>query len=228
MRLLKWLTDPIALVGVYLVFVSVVVSRPGQAPGLSVACAVVPFQLIMMAVVSGFWSLWNRAPIISNMPFPRALVPLASTLTEALGFAASLGLLALLMAFYSVAPTSAIVWLPLVVVVNLLLATAVAYPAALLGLCFHELIPFATSAMRSLFFLSAGVVALDHISGKAHSLVQLNPLTGLFEAYRSVLLHGHPPAAWQLLVPVAAAAGIAALFVPMYSRAQRHFAKVVE
>jgi lipopolysaccharide transport system permease protein len=228
LRLLKWLTDPIALVGVYLLFVTMVVSRPGLAPGLNVACAVVPFQLIMMAVIGAFWSIWNRAPIISNMPFPRMLVPLASTLTEALGFSAGLGLLAALMAFYSITPTAAIAWLPLVLAVNLLLAAAAAYPAALVGLCFQESIPAATSVMRALFFLAPGVVALDHISGTAHTLVELNPLTGVFEAYRSVLLRGHAPSAWELLVPVAAALALIAIFVPMYSRAQRHFAKVVE
>jgi lipopolysaccharide transport system permease protein len=228
MRPLKWLTDPIALVGVYLVFASVVVSRPGPAPGLSVACAVVPFQLIMMAVISGFWSLWNRAAILSNMPFPRALVPLASTLTETLAFGASLGLLALMMAVYAVPPTGALVWLPLLMAVNLLLAAAVAYPAALLGLSFQELIPTATSAVRSLFYLSPGVVALSQIHGVSHRLVELNPLSGLFEGYRAILLYGRAPEAWELLIPLAAAAVLAALFVPMYLRAQRHFAKVIE
>ena len=162
------------------------------------------------------------------MPFPRALVPLASTLTEALGFASSLVLIAIMMALYSVPPTAAIAWLPLVVAVNVLLAVAASYPAALLGLSFQELIPLATSAVRSLFFVAPGIIALDRITGTAHQVMQLNPLTGLFEAYRSVLLHGHAPAPWELLVPLAAAIGVAAIFVPMYLRAQRHFAKVVE
>src|SRR5205814_1930955 len=141
LRMLKWLTDPFAVVGVYLLFVSVALSRPGIAPGLSLACAVVPFQLIMTAMTSGFWSIWNRATIVSNMPFPRTLVPLASTLTEVLGFASSLVLIAIMMALYSVPPTAAIAWLPLVVGVNVLLALAASYPAALLGLSFQELIP---------------------------------------------------------------------------------------
>src|SRR5438874_2662482 len=41
----KWLLDPFAAVGVYLLLVTIVLHRPGRAPGLSVACAVIPFQL---------------------------------------------------------------------------------------------------------------------------------------------------------------------------------------
>ena len=42
-RLLKWLIDPLAAVGVYLVLLSVVLDRSGESVALSVACAVVPF-----------------------------------------------------------------------------------------------------------------------------------------------------------------------------------------
>jgi hypothetical protein len=40
-QLIKWLIDPFALVGVYLALVTLVLDRPGEASGLSVATAVV-------------------------------------------------------------------------------------------------------------------------------------------------------------------------------------------
>ena len=51
-RLIKWIADPFALVGMYLVLVTLVLDRPGEAPGLSLACAVVPFQLVMATVAN--------------------------------------------------------------------------------------------------------------------------------------------------------------------------------
>ena len=52
-QLLKWLVDPFALVGIYLLLVTFILRRPGEAPGLSLACAVIPFQLVMMTIVNG-------------------------------------------------------------------------------------------------------------------------------------------------------------------------------
>src|ERR671914_188364 len=52
-RLGKWLLDPFALVGVYLLLVTVVLNRGGTAAGLSLACAVVPFQLLMLTTING-------------------------------------------------------------------------------------------------------------------------------------------------------------------------------
>lgn len=219
--------DPFALVGVYLLLVAVVLDRGGPAPGLSLACAVVPFQLVMMAVINGASSVTQRRSIILNMGFRRALIPLAGALTETVAFAGSLLLLALMMAVYGIGPTLAVVWLPVVIALNVVLAIACAYGAALVGLWFHDLRPFLVSFVRTMFFLAPGLVPLSEVGGRADELLRINPLTGLFEAYRSVLLHGERPAAWQLLIPLAAAAILLAVFVPVVVREQRQFAKVL-
>ena len=226
-RLVKWLLDPFAVVGVYLVLVTVVLDRGGRAPGLTLACAVVPFQLVMSTIVSSLGAVSARSSIILYMAFDRVLVPLASTLTETIAFAASLVLVALMMAVYAIAPTAAVVWLPVVIVLNVLLAVACSYGAALGGLWFTDLRPFAISFVRTMFFLAPGLVPLSEVGGRANELLRINPLTGLFEAYRSVLVEGHRPAAWQLLIPLAAALLLLAAFLPTYARDQRQFAKVV-
>ena len=227
-RFAKWLLDPFALVGVYLVLVAVVLDRPGPAPGLSLACAVVPFQLLMATVISGVASIDDRRSIVANMAFPRILIPVAATLTESVAFGASLLLLAGMMAIYGIPPTAAVAWLPVVVAVNVVLAAAIAYPASLAGLWVRDLRPFLISFVRTLFFLAPGLVALDQIHGSANELIRLNPLTAVFESYRAVLLHGSGPPAWEILYPLAVAAAVAAVFVPLYRREQHHIAKVVE
>ena len=49
-RFLKWVLDPIAALGVYLLLVALVLDRGGDAIGLSLACAIVPFQLMITSV----------------------------------------------------------------------------------------------------------------------------------------------------------------------------------
>lgn len=226
-QLFKWLIDPFALTGVYLAFVVFVLDRPGGAPGLSVACAVVPFQLVIATVVTSLDSIRGRETIIANMAFPRTYIPAAAASTESVAFAASSVLLALMMAVYSVAPTQAMLWLPLVVLANVVFAAAIAYPAALFALWLPDLRPFAVSLVRTAFFLAPGVIPLSQIGGSTNDLVRLNPLTGLFESYRAVLLDGSAPEAWMLLGPLGATAVIAAVFVPIYHREQPHLAKVI-
>jgi ABC-type polysaccharide/polyol phosphate export permease len=86
--------------------------------------------------------------------------------------------------------------------------------------------PFAISAMRVFYFLAPGVVALSEIEGSANEWVRINPVTGIFESYRDALLYGQAPAAWELLYPLAFAAVLLALFLPIFRAEQRHLAKI--
>jgi lipopolysaccharide transport system permease protein len=226
-RFIRWLMEPFALVGVYLLLVTFVLDQPGVAPGLSLAAVIVPFQLVISTVGNAMEAVPVRRPILLNMAFERNLIPVSSALTECASFVASFFIIAVMMAAYGIAPTFAFVWLPLVVLVNVYLAVAAAYAASLLGLWLRELKPFLLSFVRMLFFLSPGLVPLSETSPQIRSLLRLNPLTGLFEAYRGIFLYGHAPAAWELLYPTLIGAVLLVVLVPLYRVEQRQFAKVV-
>jgi lipopolysaccharide transport system permease protein len=226
-RFLRWLLEPFALVGVYLLLVSFVLDLPGKAPGLSLAAVIVPFQLVMSTVGNAMEAVPVRRPILLNMAFERNLIPVSSALTECASFVASFLIIAIMMGAYGVAPTFAFVWIPLIILVNVYLAVAAAYAASLLGLWLRELKPFLLSFVRMLFFLSPGLVPLSETSPHIRSLLRINPLTGLFEAYRGVFVDGRAPAAWELLYPILIGGALLALFVPLYRIEQRQFAKVV-
>ena len=225
---LKWLLDPFFATGVYLVLVTFVINRPGTAPGLSIACATVPFQLVIASVVNGLSSVQLRYSIVLNTRFDRTLIPLSGAITEAIAFASALILLAGMMAVYGVVPTPAILWLPVVLAITFLFSVSVSYPASLMGLWYADLRTFVISAVRTLFFLAPGLVALDQVPAGAQKWLKLNPLTGIFESYRAVLLYGRSPAPWELLYPTLFALGLLALVLPVYRREQRLFAKLVD
>lgn len=227
-RVVKWLLDPVAVVGVYLLLVTFVLSRGRDAPGLGIACAVIPFQLVMNTVINAFYSIDRRHSIVLNMAFDRMLIPISSVVTETIAFSASLALPVLMMGIYDVAPTWHLLWLPVVIAGTMLLSLGCAYPAALVGIWFPDLVNFATSFVRTLFFLAPGLVPLSEIHGHAGRLLRLNPLTGLFESYRDVFLFGQRPAAWQLLIPLGFAAALLLLFAPLYRHEQWHIAKLIE
>jgi lipopolysaccharide transport system permease protein len=183
---------------------------------------------VIATVITSLDSTRARATIIANMAFPRTYIPAAAAFTESIAFGASFVLLALMMALYAVAPTAALLWLPVVLLANIAFAAALSYPAALFALWLPDLRVFAVSLVRTAFFLAAGLIPLSQIRGTSNEVIRFNPLTGLFESYRAVLLEGGSPEAWMLLYPLAFAAVLAAVFLPIYHREQLHLAKVLD
>lgn len=227
LRMVKWVADPFAALGVYLALIALVIDRPGVAPGLSIACAVVPFQLVMSTAINALRAVDLRRSIVANMGFRRILIPISSAMTELVGFAATLLILPIMMAVYTVAPTPAILLLPVMIAVTFVLSVAFAYPISLIGVWMPEVMPFVVSAVRTMFFLAPGLIALDEVYGYTDDVLMLNPVTGIFEGFRAIVLDGHAPALWHVLVPLGYAALLLAIFVPIYSREQRHFAKLL-
>lgn len=227
-RLVKWMLDPFALVGVYLLLVSFMLKRPGLAPGLSLACAVVPFQLIMSTVINATGAVGARRSIILNLSFKRTLLPVATVVTETIALLASLSLFVVMMAAYRISPTVHVLWLIPALAATIVLSLGFAYPAMLFGVWFRELRTFAISFVRVMFFLAPSLVPLSQTSGHAPHLLRLNPFTGLFETYRDALLYRQTPAAWELLYPTVFGLALLVVFVPIFRSEQRQFAKVVE
>lgn len=225
-QVVNWLITPFALVGIF-VLLRLILGRGGNDAALSVACAVVPFQLILLAFDSSFGAVGLREPILLNRRFDRMLIPPAAVLTESLAFAASFLMFPLTMAIYGVGPTWSLLWLPIVVVATLVLAGGVAWPAALLGIWFPTTRVFASQGLRVLFFAAPGIVALAEIPENIRSWVVINPLTGLFESFRHVFMYGDSPEFWHLAYPVALGLVLTLVFLPLYRREQRHFAKLV-
>jgi ABC-2 type transport system permease protein len=227
-QLAKWLADPFALVGIYLLLVTFILRRPGEAPGLSLACAVIPFQVVMMTVINAMSAVQLRGSIIRNMAFDRVLIPVSSALTEAVAFAASLVLFPILMVVYGVPPTDAIFWLPAAIATTLVFSLGCAYVASLIGVWFRDVRPFVISFVRAMFFLAPGLVAVADIGGRAETLVKLNPLSGLFELYRSALLGDPAVRVWEFASPLVWTAVFLSTALPLYMSEQRQFAKVVD
>ena len=225
-QIVNWFVTPFVLVAAYLLL-RVILDRSGEAVGLVIACAVVPFQIVVLSAISAMSAVSLRQPILLNRRFDLMLIPPSSVMTESLAFATSFVMFPLMMAFYGVGPTAALLWLPLVVASTMTLAVGIAWPAALLGVWAPSLQVFASQALRILFFASPGLVALSELSEGVQSWIVFNPLSGLFESFRHVFFYGTSPEFWELAYPAAFGLLLMAAFVPLYRREQRHFAKLV-
>lgn len=228
LRVVRWLLDPYLLLGIYLLLVVYVLDRPGEAVGLSLACAIIPYQLLMATVTNCLDAVHARESIILNMAFERSLVPAAVVVMETAGFIASLSMIVLMMVVYGVGVSVALAWYPVLFVATVILALGVAYPATLFGVWFRQSRTLAIGLVRALFFLAPGLVPLAEASSTARRLLELNPLTSLFEAYRDVFLYQASPTPRHLVYPILVGAALLLVFVPLYRKEQAQFAKVVE
>ena len=136
--------------------------------------------------------------LISKVYFPRIIVPLGSAASFLLDFAIGLVLLAVMLVYYAVTPSVAILLLPFFSAMAFMSALAVGVWLSALNVRYRDVryvIPF---LLQVLLFLSPLGYSVTDIHGPARVLYALNPVTGFAEGFRWVVL-GLPPTASGIL-----------------------------
>jgi len=150
--------------------------------------ALVPWTFFSNGLTSSSNSLVGSANLITKVYFPRLIVPLASVAAGLVDFLIALVVLLGMMAFYGLAPTWNIVWLPLFVALSCITALGVGLWLSALSVTYRDVryvVPFMTQ-----FWLFATPIAYP--SSLLHepwrTIYGLNPMVGVVEGFRWGLL----------------------------------------
>jgi ABC-type polysaccharide/polyol phosphate export permease len=166
--------------------------------------------------------------VVSTRVLPRTMLPLVRVATEGINFVVALPLLAIPMAMYSIGPTWSLLWLPVVIAVLVLLVAGPTYICAIFGLYFPDYRGAAQSLIRIGFFASTALVTARKVPGpNLRRLLLLNPVSGIFDSFRDVVIGGHAPKFSHLLDPILAGLILLAAGVALYRWREFEFAKEV-
>jgi lipopolysaccharide transport system permease protein len=172
--------------------------------------ALVPWTYFATAASNGSSSLVGNQHLLAKVYFPRILVPLAAVLMPAVDLAVSFGMLIVLMAWYHVAPTAAIVALPLYVALGILTAFAVTLWTSALSVRYRDaryVLPF---IIQIWLFISPVAYPTSMVPERWRLLYALNPMATVVEGFRSALLGTPGPGSMAAIAMVVVAAALAA------------------
>ena len=213
----KWIVEPISYMTIYFIVVAAILNNARFAYPLVLVCALGPWRYFTGVVHESMYLTNRYAETIKNRAFPTEVLPLMLMAAEATTFLVALVVFAPLMAHYDIAPTRALVFLPVVIVVLFLVTSGAAYAAAIFGLYFPDFRGAAQNLVRAGFFVSSGLVPIEEVPGQELPLLlQANPLTGIFDSFRAILLEGHAPRWTDIAYPTAVGAAMLVVGLALY------------
>ena len=224
---LKWVVEPLLFTAVYFVLLVAVLGRTGNNRLLFLLCALLPYRYFSGVAAGSLNLIGRHSSILTNRSFPRFVLPLVLMGTEGLTFCISLLFLVPFMVFYGIAPTPAMVWLPVILVVLGVLSSGVAYLGTVLGLYFPDLRGLVQNLIRVGFFMSTGLVRGRAPGETLPDLLRANPLSGIFDSMRAVVINGRSPSTRDLVYPLAVGLVLLGIGIAVYRQREPQFAKEV-
>jgi lipopolysaccharide transport system permease protein len=186
-----------------------------------------PWQLFSAALTGSANSVVGSAGLLTKVYFPRLIVPLSAALATIVDFVVSLAVLGALMAYYRVAPTAAVVALPLFLAVALATALGIGLWFAALNVKYRDVRYVLPFIMQLWLFASPVAYSTSLIeSPTARMVYALNPMAGVIQGCRWALIGGPPPDG-MLWPSVIVAALLLASGVLFFKRTEDTFADVI-
>lgn len=187
----------------------------------------VPWTYFAAGVSQGAGSLVGSQSLLTKVYFPRLIVPLGAVVVPLVDAAVALAMLAVVMAWYGVAPGLAVLWLPAFTVLAIAAAAAAAVGLAALNVKYRDVrfvVPF---LVQFWLFVTPVAYPTSLVPEQWRWLYALNPMATVVEGYRWALT-GTPAPTPGMLGASTVAVAIAAWAGLRYFRRTEHvFADVL-
>lgn len=199
--ILWWIVEPVLYMAVFYVIFYLVFNRGDEGAVYSLLTGLVAWKWFDSSVRQSASCISASVGLIRQVYIPKAVLPAMVVFTNTFKF---LIILVILMLFLSFTKGSvSFAWLSLFPVMLVQLLTILA-----IGGLFAALVPFIPdfrilidNGMTMMFFLSGIFFDIGATSEKIQNILYLNPMVGIIESYRVVLLDGGWPN-WILLSKV--------------------------
>lgn len=223
------IAQPLATMAVF----TLVFSKLGQMPSggapypLFAFAALVPWFFFSNSVTSGTASLVTYRNIVTKTYFPREIVPLAQVGSRLVDLAAASTLFAILLMFYrvGVGPWAALT--PLFVLMLVLFTLGVTLATSATNVFYRDVSPVVQIGLQLWLYLTPVAYPLSAVPERYRVFFLMNPLTGVVEGLRAVLVFNREPD-WAVVgVSAALIVTVFVAAVVLFKSTDKYFADVI-
>jgi lipopolysaccharide transport system permease protein len=153
-----------------------------------VFAGLIPWTLFSQGMPASALSLVNQQQLLTKVYFPRLFVPVAAASVFVVDLLISMGLYAVVLLYYGVAPSWGIVWVPALVLLTLAATLSIGVALAALTVFYRDfkhIVPFLTMIMM---YITPVIYPIGMIGPRWRLILSLNPMFGIVGAFRSAIL----------------------------------------
>jgi lipopolysaccharide transport system permease protein len=221
--------QPLALTVIFtLVFSRLIEIDTGGIPyPLFSYVALAPWTFFTTSLNFGIGSLVNNMNLVTKIYFPREILPLASIGAAFVDFLVSVLILAGMLLLYGITPGATVLWIVPLLLIQFALTVAV----VLLGsafLVFFRDVRFVVPLLIQVWMYATPIIyPLASVPPRFRPWYFINPMAGIIDGYRRVLLTGQAPLQEGLLTGIITTLVLLGCGYIFFKRSEHVFADLI-
>ena len=189
--------------------------------------AVVPWTFLASSLADMTDSLVGNMGLIMKIYFRREVLPVAAMLARLMDFGVAAGLLIVMMIIFRV-PFYLAGWLflPVILAIQIALILGLGLACSALNVFFRDVRSLVTLGLQLWFYASPIIYPVSMVPDALRPVYFLNPMAGIIQAYRDVLINARMPGPY--LIPSAVVSAVVFLLgYWFFKRVEFRFADIV-
>ncbi len=220
--------NPLLQLGVYTLVFSVILKGGIEDYYLFLFVALVPWIFFQTSVSGGATCIWDQQDLVKKIYFPREVLPLSYVVSQFVNMLLSLVVVFGVLLFSGKGVNwLALLYLPLIMAVEFLLALSIAMVVSGLTVYLRDIQYMLNIIMMAWQFLTPIMYSVELVPDELMPVFMANPMTPVIIAYRDILYYQRVPEITTIIHAVIMGVGILILGIYIFSKLKRRFAEVM-
>jgi lipopolysaccharide transport system permease protein len=202
--ILGWLwavVQPVATVAIFtIIFTKFIRVDTGNTPYVIFSyAAIVPWTFFASSLTDMTVSIVQNMNLVTKIYFPREALPISAMMARLLDFGIAFIVLFFLFLFYKVSLfPMGLLYLPFILLTQMALILGLGLFAAALNIFTRDIDPLVRLLVQLWFYASPIIYPVTLVPDRMRTLYFLNPMAGILESYRDVLISNRLPGLYFL------------------------------
>lgn len=161
---------------------------------------IIPWTFFTNVISQGTTSVLINANIIKKVYFPREILPISIALSGLVNFFISCIIIFLFVIFSGIGITKYVLILPIIAFIQFLISLGIIFFTSAINVYIRDIEYIVNFIINLLFYATPIVYSVDMFPKKFAWIINLNPMTSIINAYRSIFYYGKMPDLMSLFI----------------------------
>ena len=217
--------NPLLQIAVYAIVFPLIMKSSLPNYTVFLCCGLIPWNFFSAAISRTSFTMIENGNIIKKVFFPREILPISVTTSEAINFIISTIIILAFVLGYGMGISKFIIFYPIVLLVQYFLLIGISFIVSSVTVYFRDLQHFISIALQLLFYATPIVYAPGQIPESFQWIIQYNLMTYVINGFRAIFYYKQMPDLSSLAIVFAISIALCFIGYFIFHKLQKRFAE---
>ena len=217
--------NPLLQLAVYAIIFPIILKDTQDNYVIFLCSALIPWTFFTAVVTQSAACIINNGNIIKKVYFPREIVPISVVTSACVNFLISTLIIIGFVLAYGLGISKNIIYYPIVLLVQYIFSLGLSFIISSCTVYLRDLEHLIGIALQLLFYATPIVYSLDTIPKDFQTIMKLNPMAYIINAYRDIFYNQVAPNIKELIILLIISIAFCILGYAIFKKLQKGFAE---